>query len=82
MPRAGLSRDAVVERASEMLDDAGSGPLQLQALAESLGVRVPSLYKHVDGMPGLQRGILLRGKAELRGGASRARRSAGRGRMR
>ncbi|MFT7710885.1 TetR/AcrR family transcriptional regulator [Clavibacter tessellarius] len=72
MPRAGLSRDAVVARASEMLDDAGSGPLQLQALAESLGVRVPSLYKHVDGMPGLQRGILLRGKAELAAELSRA----------
>jgi AcrR family transcriptional regulator len=59
VPRAGLSREAVVERA------AGSAPLQLQALAESLGVRVPSLYKHVDGMPGLTRDVTVHGRGEM-----------------
>jgi len=28
-------------------------------------VRPPSLYKHIDGMPGLRRGITLRAKADL-----------------
>lgn len=65
MPRAGLGRAAVVERAATMLDDHPSVTFNLAALAESLGVRTPSLYKHIDGLPGLQRGIMLRAKSEL-----------------
>jgi len=65
MPRAGLSSAAVVGRAAEMLDDGGLEALNLAALAESLGVRVPSLYKHIEGMPGLRRGIMIRAKADL-----------------
>jgi hypothetical protein len=65
MPRAGLSTAAVVERAAQMLDDHPSDNLNLAALAESLAVRTPSLYKHIDGMPGLQRGIMLRAKSSL-----------------
>lgn len=34
-------------------------------VATSFGVRVPSLYKHVDGMPGLRRGIMLRARSDL-----------------
>jgi hypothetical protein len=45
--------------------DGGSEGLTLAALADSLGVRIPSLYKHVDGMPAIQRGIRLVGKTGL-----------------
>jgi AcrR family transcriptional regulator len=55
----------VIERAARLLDEHGSDGLNLADLAESLGVRAPSLYKHVEGMPGLRRGILLRAKADL-----------------
>lgn len=65
MPRAGLSTDAVLERAAQLLDDGTSEGLNLAALADSLGVRVPSLYKHVDGMPGIRRGLLIRAKQSL-----------------
>lgn len=65
MPRAGLSTAAVVERAAQMLDERTSDGLNLGALAESLGVRTPSLYKHIDGLPGLRRGIMIRAKASL-----------------
>ena len=65
MPRAGLGATAVIERGAELLDEAGPEGLNLAALAESLGVRVPSLYKHIDGMPGLRRGIMIRAKADL-----------------
>ncbi|MGV8897161.1 MAG: TetR-like C-terminal domain-containing protein [Rhodoglobus sp.] len=34
-------------------------------MAENLGVRVPSLYKHVDGMPALRRGAMLLAKTGL-----------------
>jgi AcrR family transcriptional regulator len=60
-----LGTAAVVERAAQMLDERGSDGLNLAALAESLGVRVPSLYKHIDGMPGLRRGIMIRAKSHL-----------------
>src|ERR1035438_1405562 len=48
-----------------MADEIGLSRLTLAALADRLGVRYPSLYKHVDGMEGLQRGIAVRAKNEL-----------------
>lgn len=65
MTRPRLDRAAVIERAALILDDRNSGGLNLAGLAESLGVRAPSLYKHVDGMPGLHRGIMLLAKENL-----------------
>ncbi|MCC9146813.1 MULTISPECIES: TetR-like C-terminal domain-containing protein [unclassified Arthrobacter] len=65
MPRAGLSAAAVVERAAQMLDEPHSEGLNLAAIADSFGVRVPSLYKHVDGVAGLQRGVTLHAKRSL-----------------
>ncbi|MEV8266852.1 TetR-like C-terminal domain-containing protein [Microbacterium sp. NPDC076911] len=37
----------------------------LAAIAESLGLRAPSLYKHVDGMPGIRRGVMIHAKSRL-----------------
>jgi len=65
MPRAGLGSAAVIERAAQLLDDNSADGLSLPALAESLGVRVPSLYKHVDGLPGLRRGVTILAKTSL-----------------
>lgn len=48
-----------------MADDVGLGQLTLAALAERLGVRQPSIYKHIDSMAGLRRSISIRAKAEL-----------------
>ncbi|WP_403020852.1 TetR-like C-terminal domain-containing protein [Salinibacterium sp. GXW1014] len=64
MARAGLDYTTVVERGAQLLDTDPAN-LSLAALAEQLGVRAPSLYKHVDGLPALQRGIMLRAKQEL-----------------
>ncbi|WP_104179743.1 TetR/AcrR family transcriptional regulator [Arthrobacter sp. B0490] len=65
MPRAGLSRDRVVEEAVLMVDEVGLHRLTLAALAGRLGVRQPSLYKHIDSMAGLHRDISVRAKREL-----------------
>jgi hypothetical protein len=62
----------VVEEAERMADEAGLSQLTLVALAGRLGVRQPSLYKHVDGMAGLQRSISIRAKVELAGVLARA----------
>ena len=65
MPRAGLNTDRVVAAAAELADEVGLDQLTLAALAARLGVRQPSLYKHVASIDALQRLISMRGKAEL-----------------
>lgn len=65
MPRAGLTPDRVVAEAELLIDQIGQDGLTLAALAENLGVRQPSLYKHIDGLPALHRTIAVRAKAEL-----------------
>lgn len=72
MPRAGLTETAVVEEAERLADEVGLANLTLAALAQRLGVRQPSLYKHIAGMEALQRSITIRAKQELAGVLGRA----------
>jgi AcrR family transcriptional regulator len=72
VPRAGLTQTAVIEEAERLADDVGLANLTLAALAQRLGVRQPSLYKHIAGMDALQRGITIRAKNELAGVLGRA----------
>lgn len=58
-PRAGLDRAAVVAAAVDLINREGVGALSLKQLAGTLGVQTPSLYNHVDGLPGLQRELAL-----------------------
>lgn len=46
-PRAGVTRDRVVEAAVRVADASGAGALTMRALAEALGVAPMSLYHHV-----------------------------------
>jgi AcrR family transcriptional regulator len=55
----------VVEEAEVIADDVGLSNLTVAMLAERLGVRQPSLYKHITGVGGLQRSIAIRAKNEL-----------------
>lgn len=65
MPRAGLTQDRVVAEAEQIADSVGLHRLTLAALADRVGVRQPSLYKHIEGMGELQRHISIRAKTEL-----------------
>ncbi len=65
MPRAGLSRAAVVTAAAELADAGGYERLTLAAVAQRFGVKLPSLYKHVGGVEDLQRGVALLAVQEL-----------------
>lgn len=65
MPRAGLSPDVVVERAALLADEVGPDKLTLAALASGLGVALPSLYKHVDGLADVRRRIAVLATEEL-----------------
>ena len=57
--RAGLDQSAVVEAAARLVDAEGIEALTLGRLAERLGIRTPSLYNHVAGLPGLKRDLAL-----------------------
>lgn len=65
MARARLNRTAVIEAAAQLADQSGLEALSLATLAAKLGVRTPSLYNHVAGLPGLQRELALRGSRDL-----------------
>lgn len=57
MPRAGLAPAVLVAAAADLVDEVGLDQLSTGLLAERLGVRPPSLYKHMDSLAELQRKI-------------------------
>ena len=65
MPRAGLDPVAVVTAGAALADEVGLTGLTMGLLAERVGVRTPSLYKHVDSLDALHRGIALQAKREI-----------------
>jgi AcrR family transcriptional regulator len=65
VPRAGLSREAVVDLAVELTDSDGFGALTLAAVAGRAGVAVPSLYKHVESLASLRSAVALVAIGEL-----------------
>jgi AcrR family transcriptional regulator len=65
VPRAGLSRPTVVSAAADLCDETGFDRLTLAALAARLGVRLPSLYKHIESLDGLRRDVAVLAVTEL-----------------
>ena len=65
MPRIGLSRERVIVEAAAVADGVGLERLTLAAVAKRLGVSLPGLYKHIDGLEGLRRDLAVRGVREL-----------------
>jgi AcrR family transcriptional regulator len=60
VPRAGLNRERVVDVATAVADDVGFDRLSLAAVADRAGVRLPSLYKHIESLDGLRRDVTVR----------------------
>ncbi|UQU62681.1 WHG domain-containing protein [Couchioplanes caeruleus] len=58
-PRAGLTATAVTEAAAALVDEIGFEQLSMGLLAERLGIRTPSLYKHVAGQADLAHRIAV-----------------------
>ncbi len=65
MPRAGLTSRSVVRSAADLADEVGAEALTMSMLAERLGVRQPSLYKHVGGLDALRREMGVLAKHDL-----------------
>jgi AcrR family transcriptional regulator len=65
VPRAGLGASSVTEAAAALADEVGLDDLSMGLLAQRLGVKTPSLYKHVDGLADLTHRIAVLAMDEL-----------------
>ena len=59
MSKAGLTAWAVTEAGATLVDEIGFAQLSMGLLAERLGVKSPSLYKHVASQAHLARRIAI-----------------------
>src|ERR1700704_3292457 len=62
-----LSRDSIVNAALSFLDREGWDALTINALANQLGPKGPSLYNHVDSLDDLRRTVRMRGIDDILG---------------
>ncbi len=58
-PRSNLTKTSVVQAAADLINAEGLEALSLGRLAKELDIRTPSLYNHVDGLPGLMRELSI-----------------------
>jgi AcrR family transcriptional regulator len=65
VPRTGLNGADVVAAAAELADEAGFAGVTMGLLAERLGIRPPSLYKHVASLADLQHRVATLTMTEL-----------------
>ena len=72
MPRVGLDQQTVLQAAAEIADHQGLDELTLAMLAQKLGIRTPSLYNHVNGLPGLRKKLAIYGLNKLKDALTRA----------
>jgi len=65
VPRAGLTGDDVIASAAGLADEIGLAGVTMGLLADRLGVRAPSLYKHVGGLADVQHRLATLAMTEL-----------------
>lgn len=64
-PRIGLDLNTILNAAIEIADTKGVNEITLASLAQKLEVRTPSLYNHIDGLPGLRKRLAIYGIEQL-----------------
>jgi AcrR family transcriptional regulator len=65
VPRTGLSGAEIVAAAATLADETGFAGVTMGLLAERLGIRPPSLYKHVSSLADLQRRVAILAMTEV-----------------
>lgn len=65
MPRAGLTPAVITEAGAALADEIGFAQLSMGLVAERLGVRTPSLYKHITSQADLAHRIAVQAANEL-----------------
>lgn len=69
---AGLTPEQVVAAGADLADEVGLQALTLAQVAARLGVKLPSLYNHVEGLAGLRRGVAALAIRDLTAAITRA----------
>lgn len=64
-PRPRVTPERVLLTAEELADEVGLARLTLAEVAARLGIRLPSVYKHVAGLDVLHRELAVRAKTDL-----------------
>lgn len=65
MPRSGLAPASVTEAGATLADEIGFDQLSMSPVAQRLGVKTPSLYKHVNSLADLAHRIAVLAGTEL-----------------
>ena len=66
MPRAGVDVEKIVDIATQITDEKGFDGVTLKEIGERLGIRSPSLYNHIDGLPALREKVSVKAMGMLR----------------
>ncbi len=61
MPRAGLTREKVIEAAARLANENGLGYVTISTLAAHLKIKKPSLYNHIESQDDILRSIMVYG---------------------
>jgi len=63
--RVGVTHEQLVSVAGQLADANGLEQLTLTQVADALGIRLPSVYNHVEGIAGLRRDLALLGGRQI-----------------
>ena len=65
MPKAGLSKQTIVQTAAELADKNGLNGVTIKEIARELGVRSPSLYNHINSLGDIVESITIYGWKQI-----------------
>jgi AcrR family transcriptional regulator len=65
-PRQGIDPNIIIQAAIKLADEHGLEQISLAMLAAKLGIKTPSLYNHIAGLPGLRKHLTLYGIQQLK----------------
>lgn len=60
-----ITKDAVIQTASEIADEMGLNNLSLKIVAKKLDIKTPSLYNHIDSLDDLLRAVAHNGMRKM-----------------
>lgn len=61
MPRTGLSKEEIIEKAAMLANERGLAYLSVTTLSEYLGIKKPSLYNHMKTIDDVYKNIMIYG---------------------
>jgi len=71
-PKVGVKREQLIAVAGQLADEYSLEQLTLAQVAGRLGIRIPSVYNHVKGLPGLHRDLAILGGRQIMNKIQRA----------